>query len=976
MFHYIVEFQENETWGCNECWTRPFYDNHTLDESLDFGQITLFGATRKEPFKPFSPLRITIYETEENEQQYEQERYKADTVYRLMSDTLVVQKAFAYNDGEDRYNHTIGTIELTKELERYVCDTLMFTNYLGKYYASYSQPVEIKTTYHRAEGAPNYNLEPKESVVNAIIKSNQPKGEGDTFIFPAFNDMWARIPGYICEWMRFVKGPDGEFIVNDFGSNSYPYPMRTDTDTEDLTVILKEGNYTASYEVNYAPSSTSDLPRPPQGTRVDFNFTVVKNREPKPKKSIAYVLNRILDVSETRREGDAPRFRLDDAIAEKYSEIEAPEFHITRSTLWEALSQVGGYIHAIPRLVYPNVITFDELGGANEYIPPNGLRCVAYSAQRSIDETCDAIDSTVENYLCTEDLSQGTVTEPCADGWKSVRCEEGQFLLSNDNALILTDHAIYRIVKVEVAKKVGGLYWEKIGDITPYIFESAEYDTLTSYGGAYPLSRSYALKYSQGDNKITEFTFKPETRSFIGELAKYPAIENIIASINGNCPTLYNELGFRVTCIPSTSARVKQYKPFAEDGKLGNNTLLYNQSANTVESASYGENLKGTIARLGNTDEQRTYLFEHYADIPKVGRLWDGKYIARVECEYQKEWIKATVTLTENFNRLAQYLGLHTNYRLYDVSEKQSEERQINYSERVIIGDEITEDSGCGITEAGVSSFEKTLTGHSGEVAVDNAIVIPMEENKREIVSTNMSCYSTALGNSVAFSWKFLDNYGAGYKSSYASSFSSYIDEKTFNKFKRIQELVPCGNVFGEFYYLSLRLFNGAPSSFSASEPDNLPEYNVSVVKQPLFDFSTFPFVIRKDSREQINMTYQLHFISNRRSIIIGSGLGQLNALVSPEPMETELYFSDKRLNVFRPMFPKDATGRKDFKITRTQKQIILTIPATPKGTKSWALVGVRRDKDGNIKSKQLIIGENIDGKVLPVYFNFVSNKQ
>lgn len=123
-------------------------------------------------------------------------------------------------------------------------------------------------------------------------------------------------------------------------------------------------------------------------------------------------------------------------------------------------------------------------------------------------------------------------------------------------------------------------------------------------------------------------------------------------------------------------------------------------------------------------------------------------------------------------------------------------------------------------------------------------------------------------------------------------------------------------------------------------------------------------------------MTTQLHFVANRRSVVIGSGMSQYNALVSPDPLETELIFSEKRLNVLRPIFSEDESGTKDFTVQSTNGGFVISITNVPSNAKSWALIGTRRNANGSIKSRQLIIGENIDGDVQPVYFTFVSNKE
>ena len=59
-------------------------------------------------------------------------------------------------------------------------------------------------------------------------------------------------------------------------------------------------------------------------------------------------------------------------------------------------------------------------------------------------------------------------------------------------------------------------YGGNSADITPYLFEAAEYDNLTSYKGSYPYAKEWALRYAQGDNKITGLCLKAETCQRMG----------------------------------------------------------------------------------------------------------------------------------------------------------------------------------------------------------------------------------------------------------------------------------------------------------------------------------------------------------------------------------------------------------------------------------------------------------------------------
>ena len=88
--NYKVEYQENNEWKEIVYWERDLYDELPLDEELDSGAIAI-PPSKLIDIKPFTPLRITTYNADTNEQ--------IDKVYRLSADieetaeTLYVDKS-------------------------------------------------------------------------------------------------------------------------------------------------------------------------------------------------------------------------------------------------------------------------------------------------------------------------------------------------------------------------------------------------------------------------------------------------------------------------------------------------------------------------------------------------------------------------------------------------------------------------------------------------------------------------------------------------------------------------------------------------------------------------------------------------------------------------------------------------------------------------------------------------------------------
>ena len=78
------------------------------------------------------------------------------------------------------------------------------------------------------------------------------------------------------------------------------------------------------------------------------------------------------------------------------------------------------------------------------------------------------------------------------------------------------------------------------------------------------------------------------------------------------------------------------------------------------------------MARLGNVEKSITYVCAWFDQIPKAGELYDDEYyISAVSWEVMPTYIKCTLGLSKDFNRISQYIGISSNRRYYEVSERE-----------------------------------------------------------------------------------------------------------------------------------------------------------------------------------------------------------------------------------------------------------------------------------------------------------------
>lgn len=777
--------------------------------------------------------------------------------------------------------------------------------------------------------------------------------------------------------------------IEDKDSPSYPVP-----DDGTTVYTIDTSNYSSGTRITIVYSGKWDRPRPGVATEGSATYglyentmTIIDSIPPVPRIQLNEVCRRIFEGSLGRREKDPVRFKLDDTTEQWFSQITAPEYCFTRSTLYEVLMEIGGTkeVNAVPRLLWNektnafDTITFIKQGDSqDEYTLPATVQLTGEEVDQAAEEYCEEFDSYAENMVNTLDATRGSIVEPAnlVDSpnayYKTSRSEE---LVVNDNTSnIECDKPLDSPLELRAA------YNGKSVDITPYLFEAAEYDNLTSYKGAYPYAKEWALRYVRGDNKITGLCLKSETLNELEAANTQMAIYNILWRVglltNGLKPGICN-ISFRLTYIPFNTVRVKQRKPYL-DWK-GSGTLFYNQGGQVVEADYYGNHLKNRLARIGNPIKRYTFRLQGQVRPPKIGQVFydeeDGEllYISQVDEERGLTYTLITMWLTRNVNRLYGYTAINSRKRQYAIDERMSVDRHINISENIYIGDSV-EESDSSITNWGIQKFMYmfNLPGYAGTGEVNTAIARGMNENDyvgENAVALGVTC--SAIGNSLCFNFRFKDNYSAGNQSVELASA------------KRMIRAVPYGDDNGMFDYLSFSLLNELMYNLNQGSANNYPEVGYDPPTATDTGYTMIEFVssssphgripVYKDSRDIIHVEVQEHFIATRRSIIIGSELAFCNRLIRGTSGTFGVAFLPYRLNEQRetltiqdsnkagnlPASAVTISGRKATISARTN--------TTGAAAKSWAIY--------NQSNNRLVIGENMDieagGQTLPFVFNF-----
>ena len=932
----------------NNC-TLPFKEQYVLDSALDNGVLTIPMITRKEIFKPFTKVQIT----------------KDNDTYTMLVASDKVTEIVA----SGKYNHELILIEETKLLEKKIVDTNTTTQPLvHDFVTDVGNSVYVKGVY--STGSTHYY---NSSLIKPIYTTS-------TLTLPA-----------IRTWFDQSYDPLGELEWAPLGQYSGSISVYSEDDTEQKNPIeqFEITRRNPSYEGWYETLTTTKLilnnsyivvyyweASSSRNITDSFSISLYSPEIKRPNKSITDVVNRLLAITETLRADETPSLVFNSEQATFYNQRDengepiypAPEFAMTKSTLRECLDQVGSYIHSIVRL-NGNVISFDKLGGTTETTLNENY--IGNYETLDGEQYATQLDSIVSNLVNIDNEQQGTIIEPFRDAYKTVRAESGTIRINDTSAIITTDYPIEKIHKLYCGYiKINGED-VLVGDITPYVYESAEYKLLSSTGGVFPNSKGFAITYTQGQKDITGLTFKlPDP---ISPIFKNQAILNIISQKIGQpIQTLFKvqnitELNFQLIYYPSTTARVKQSKSNITDYDK-ELTSIFNQSANKVDSRAYGENLKGTIARLGNIEKFITFTTKNVNDLVEVGNyvIIDNEdyYVATLDVENQIDHIKYTAGLSKDFNALSKYIGIKNNIRLYEVSEKQSVERYVTYDDYCVIGNPITSDSKQLLTPGTIMNTARQFSGFvGGNYPVSIARLKGYDIDNNPLEQVDLPVFSLALGNSIWLGCKYEDNYNAGNTSALGT-------DQIGESYYRIQDYVRYTDNWGEIETLDVKLYDYLDlvnTLEKAIEVGNaLPKSTLTAVKDPILSTANNNLIIKKDSREQINLSYQLYFVTNN-GIIIGSQLSQGNALVTntvDTPTSASLYILPNRINKFA--FKIDLTNAtliRNYNQDNTHitfnsqveseiRQVIFANETATANGKSWVLVD---NASGN-----LLFGKNI----------------
>lgn len=875
----------------------PFSLGELLDERLDEAYLTIYDSP-DEHIPRLTEIRATIQNGNKTKQEY----------FIVASDTSVELPA-----GSGKYKHDIYLIERTKLLEGIFCSSLTFTNALPLIYSKILNRVYAEKTGEDLPAWEGYDgiYSPLSSDLTYTFPTSKEIGES---IVAALEDEYP-LSSYILLQNNLFGNTRATVSIS--GTPSIFQTFEWDSvPTVTPGELRGRQNLALTYFISYNRSVPGSSSFDPLFYRVDFNLTIFDPKKGTKRWTITDCITRACELALPLFGTEKPKYRLDGveydnngnvikpytvgSLAEKYDKVFAPEFTLTQDTLREQLRTILSFVHAEPWLDENDVIRVEEYGNTT-VSASEGLPYVYSSGRSHINEYCTEVRSHAQNLASSLGYAKGTMIDPGDGLYRSLRTETAYVRINEDNGIAKTVKPIYSIDKVMCGIAPADQSQEELSwwldpvEITPYVFEATEYGAnLSPYKGGFPYSRAYAIYYTMGQPNLYGLFYQAPDKLNNATYSPY-SIANILSAVTGEkVDDIYNrlknttggtaDLVFSITYKPISNHFVSHGKSLYVKGETPF-MQLYNQTENLVESQYYGEHIKGVAARLGNVEEERTFILKDIDDIPRVGQMLDEYAISAVSTEIYPFDIKCTVGLSKDFNRISEYVGINSAKRMYEVSERQATQRDILYKETLVIGTKPT-----GYNRAGkmfnnlapIYTLFDSDAKNGGEWCISFAILRTEKKNGTTLNEVCLPVIGRALGNVLTFNFATKDNYSAGDSTLFISSAE--------NISGRWQTDVPYADFYGRAWGADIFL----KTKFDGTRYDQIRDaFNIPQAQPSGNSLYLDGHRLRKDNRETLSYNLELEIKTTDPNLIIGSALAELSGWVNDTDVSPELYFFD-----------------------------------------------------------------------------------
>lgn len=613
------------------------------------------------------------------------------------------------------------------------------------------------------------------------------------------------------------------------------------------------------------------------------------------------------------------KYRLDDALLEKFANVECPEMQWNNPTLKEVLNGLLSVKDCMVTLK-DNIISFIDLRDRTNANPIDVSKLSSSKVSQSSADFATDLTLNLSNAIGktpTRNVEKGTFRVDAAE-------------MDTSNMSIITQHPIYNIRKLKITyygyRQGFGTHafnWNYLQelDITNRVKEDNDFNTLRSrpniYQEVYPDDyRVFNVHYKRGGNSVSGFADNYPIASanhyvfnnLINAVLNLPATGKI-ALLDGETASTFvksnvREIMYEIEydSVDENAINVGRYLPLA---RTGVNRIFDNQTSSYVDMRHQSFFEYAKINRLSNKILMITGEYESIEELPQLGDYIEEYILFQREVAYYDDKIMFVGYLTPNFILRDWFTGVNSKRRNWQiVSGDEASIRNDIYKYYVEFSfrnkrDILTEFMG---SNASVITFNlvSALNSYTDELAIRYALVQTRAEDNSFIPSNSgrylVELFKEVEGKSLCFNLGFDDNFYAGTyceieSSRYLMHNYRYTDE--LGRFKSVTitlaSQVDAGE--GTIFNPIPSTFNNYPSNIITSQQfNNLRDMSF---RRPLYEGAIGDNIytpvnakvwlkknfVYKDNAEIYRATVQFEFCADTENIVVTDKMISLSGL-------------------------------------------------------------------------------------------------
>lgn len=326
--------------------------------------------------------------------------------------------------------------------------------------------------------------------------------------------------------------------------------------------------------------------------------------------------------------------------------------------------------------------------------------------------------------------------------------------------------------------------------------------------------------------------------------------------------------------------------------------IPFSQQQQVNSATSLGRNMQGTVNRMGVKTKEVVGVITDPDKIKKLGTTRPNEnggvdVLTAVDLELHQTYIMVKETWSEDYNNISPYVGIDRQFRSWDIPAN-IVERNLHDEEFLVITKTKQSDDTAHINHEALQELLRGLdTSHNVTQFTECNNLWLMKERTPYFVATGvedgyiyngvaLTCSAMGFANSLVFAAKTKDNLSAGIQLSVEDKSNQYCRDVYYCK--------DDGTLDTMWVTIGSAMQSNQPNTENLHPYSSYDSWrNISVTGEytnapdkvngiTLFDLVSYD--VLKDPAEQLNFTYQLHFATNIKNIIIGTTWASTNPLV------------------------------------------------------------------------------------------------